>query len=1021
MSNVSEYLTQIQELTKKNLEILKAINQAFYTKAEHLNVNVDGETFIIPSYLSLENKINSLQDNFENLVSAPKTGEAAFDFNGNTQKIEMKGFSNAPKTALENVSQDQYIQFNIQKNQIFKDFCTPQPFVKIELTSLPTDIQEVNVKKIVPISQDLKDFLSNVIGTHVSYPYKYSDLLKQLYTYEANKDFVEYDSVYKLPIRGNLGTGTYKIMSIDKNWTDNDLDEHYILTLDNTSYYTKEGTIQNTLVPGQYFSCNRDRCRLLIEDVKLSSKSVQVKVVDGAYVDLTTYDMNVDLGELRFLPSQDWTNYKYINLSLEEDQFVVIFIAPINSGSLIQSDWGTGILFNTYNLSCEIDGITYYYKDYYDKFVNNVGDSLSGITDMFDLSLINFTEDQFNTLTQLTPSLDVNQIKVLEINKHLSNSATVREIYGLYDQKSQVKSDLQDTQNEIDSINDLLGSISFADTTQNRTVYEQQLNALEAKRKQLNTALSSLISEISNAATDTDTPLDNPKYRIRGFFDYTAVDELVKTTGARVAGIDVQYRYKNANKATGSATTIGKDGLFSDWCQMPSFLNKRRPKYEGVSTGFSYEFEGNTTNINEISFNQIDIPITQGETVDIRLRVIYNVGQPFVEVTSAWSDILNIEFPTEFKRNVSIQEIIDENIEDIKKNQFKGLMDEHGVIEHVDDKLVDQNITYFHQPEHIASGFYTDERRVIPLVDKLKDMESIIRTLTDEVLGTESSNIQVSISDSSHVSVLTPFSKTVHRVINYVDASKDVNGYTAETLDLSITNTSNHIVKLYSLFPGSSQVELNSNTRSKFDITDYINPTSDQAPYWGMPNGLPKDCMKPIQNQIIYFRMNNVYDGTPLYRSGQQTCKVNDFICSENTVVLQPTPWGATLYPVYEKLSNSNTNSVVSDLCVDPSSASSCKILQPGESIHVPLMFLYKLTNTNNHIQKTMSFDLRTSLYSDPINFMFTVDASYSGTTGDKLQQHTRKTKYNPVVVNTKSIQVPTDIRSTTKISKASR
>ena len=447
MSNVSEYLTQLQALTKKNLEILKALNQAFYTKSEHLSVVVDEESFIIPSYLALENRLNSLQDNFENLVNAPKTGEAAFDFNGNTQVIEMKGFSNTPARALSGVDRDQYAEFQVKKNQIFKDFCTPQPFIKIELTTLPTDIQEVNVKKVIPINKDLIDLVreylvetqSDTTINHISDSYKYSDLVKQLYGYEKEKDYIEYDTIYRLPVRDNTGTGTYRILNVVKNWTDNDLDEHYSLELDTVSYFTKEGTIQNTLAPGQYLTCNKDRCKLYIEDVKVSTKTIQVKVINGAYVDLVRFSDNAELGLLNFLPSQDWTNYKYINIPLEEDQFVLVFLAPINRGSLIQSDWGEGILFNTYNLSCEIDGVTYYYKDYYDKFVNNVGDTLTGITDMFDRSLVNFTEDQFNTITQYKPSIDKDRLKVLEINKHLSNSETVREIYGLYDQKVQTK------------------------------------------------------------------------------------------------------------------------------------------------------------------------------------------------------------------------------------------------------------------------------------------------------------------------------------------------------------------------------------------------------------------------------------------------------------------------------------------------------------------------------------------------------------------------------------------------------
>ena len=45
-SNLTEYLTQIQELTKKNFELLKALNNAFYTKSEHLSVTIDDTQYM---------------------------------------------------------------------------------------------------------------------------------------------------------------------------------------------------------------------------------------------------------------------------------------------------------------------------------------------------------------------------------------------------------------------------------------------------------------------------------------------------------------------------------------------------------------------------------------------------------------------------------------------------------------------------------------------------------------------------------------------------------------------------------------------------------------------------------------------------------------------------------------------------------------------------------------------------------------------------------------------------------------
>ena len=82
--SLTEYLTEIQELTKKNLEILKALNNSFYTKSEHLSVTIDNTNYVIPSFISLENKLNMLEDNLENLVNAQRTREAAFKFNSNT-------------------------------------------------------------------------------------------------------------------------------------------------------------------------------------------------------------------------------------------------------------------------------------------------------------------------------------------------------------------------------------------------------------------------------------------------------------------------------------------------------------------------------------------------------------------------------------------------------------------------------------------------------------------------------------------------------------------------------------------------------------------------------------------------------------------------------------------------------------------------------------------------------------------------------------------------------------------------
>ena len=41
MASVTEYLLQLQKLTQTNLDILQTLTDAFYTKQNHLNTNID--------------------------------------------------------------------------------------------------------------------------------------------------------------------------------------------------------------------------------------------------------------------------------------------------------------------------------------------------------------------------------------------------------------------------------------------------------------------------------------------------------------------------------------------------------------------------------------------------------------------------------------------------------------------------------------------------------------------------------------------------------------------------------------------------------------------------------------------------------------------------------------------------------------------------------------------------------------------------------------------------------------------
>ena len=859
MSSVTEYLSQLQTLTKKNLEILDAINSAFFTKKNHLSVNVGEANYVIPSFISLENKVNALEENFNNLIHSPSTGEAYFHVDGNTRSIHVNGYTHTPNSlVLNNVS-----DFKVFQNDIFKDFLTPVPYVNFNLSSIPSDIVSVNVKKVIPKNQELintfSKVLSKVEGNNTillsSTQYKYSELYKMLAIYKEDVDYIEYDTIMKLPVRQSIGNSIYVIDSIISDIVDDNLDNYITIKLKNNledpqyngslTYKAFNETIEKPLSIGDQL-ITFDGCgKMEITEIHSNTNTIVVRVMNGDFLNLigvNEYDYSKgisDLSKIKFFSPVDFDNDKYINIPLEEDRYVFVAIAPLNDRMNIQAPWGTGVMMDTTELK-NVDGLSF--GEYYSKNVQNIGDILFEITSMMTNSLTKFTGEEFKKMSEAKPSINTNDISVLHINKHLNNSTTVKNIRTLYSQKKRYNAELEEVQTKINEINKHLSTVSFDDTYNLRAAYVAQLSEYNNKKNELVTSITKVINEISTNVNEAEIPIENAKYRIRGFFDY---EEFINKSGLyylkdHINGIKVQYRYKTVNSEQGTATTLTKGFIFSDWNNMNSFISQKEPSYDSK---YSFALPANNNTKNEPSFNQIDIPISQGETVDIRLKVVYDFGYPFVETTSDWSDIVNIKFPDEFLKDVKILDIISENNNDIETNRFLNIIEGEGIPSHMNDKLIDQDKTYFHNPDNIASGFFTNERRMIPLKDKLLTMDNILTRLQDEILGSSTESLSVSIINGDMINNIYAW-QTNNVVVQPYDTFKGTStekdnlisngtynydektGIVSTILNLSIMNNSDHTVKLFSMFPGNRDTFLGSKINSKYDLKDYTSGTS---------------------------------------------------------------------------------------------------------------------------------------------------------------------------------------------------
>lgn len=1048
MSTITDYLIKIQDLTQQNLDILKTINDSFFTNKSYLKTSISGVDYTMPSFISLENKINALREDFENLVNAPKTGEAFFTLDGSTRAIEVRGYSTTPPSLeLKGTT-----KFGISENNIFKDFLTPVPYINFDLNKIPNDITSVVVKKVIPYNENLVNEFKTRVGTNISLPYTWGDMYKILSLYTKGDDYVEYDTIMKMPIRTSRGLGYYVVEQVINDSIDENLDEYLELKLrtdidsknysSTLSYKDFDETIEKMLKVGDKLLTYDDSAKLEIVEIQYVTNIIKVKVVNGEYLNLmvnatdTDIDSIPDNAKLKFFSSVDFENDKYIHVPLEEDQYIFIAIAPLNDRMNVQAPWGSGLLVDAFKLTNENENFETYYKEN----VRNIGDALNDLTGMMSEPLTKLNQSEYKELVEFKPTLTKDDLEVVQINSHLNTNETVKNIRTLYSQKKALKTQLDEIQSNIDSINDNLSRLAFDDTTNMRSIYTNQLNEYNKTKNELNTSISKIVGEISMNVNESEIPIENAKYHIRGF---CSVDE-----STPIRELVVQYRYKNLNNASGKAMTINSK-LFTDWNTMVGVTNKKTAKRNDGR--YTFELSEINNSINEPMCNQIDIPISQGESVDIRVKIVYDYGWPFVEISSDWSDIINIQFPTEFLKDVQILDIIEENNNDIETNRFNNIIKEAGITDHVNDKIVDQDITYYHNPSHIASGFYTSERRVIPLKDKLEDLTNIIAQLQDEVLGTSSEQLDVYLTVGEITKKLVPFQtnylypKSYSAVVGSAEsttttidkdsidknpvspiidihpglptdpqpiiptiAKSNVAGYLVEdgnvytTINIVLKNNSAHSVKLYPIFPGDVDNAVFDLKNTKFTKGDYsvydkasktgnnifmkydnyvgnIENLEDPYKTWETAKITPQNA-----NQFITFRLNNPYNGAPYYGTDNKDQQSGAELPSY-------TNDGAVLYPhLTQKNSLSQLDSIGSI---------SYKLLNPGESITIPLEAKYKLSSgASTSFNRTMSFDLRTSLYRDFMNYTFTVVFTKVTKVDNDIYSNNAVNEYNVVI-----------------------
>jgi len=422
-------------------------------------------------------------------------------------------------------------------------------------------------------------------------------------------------------------------------------------------------------------------------------------------------------------------NNKKVNISIGYDERNVIFIKPINiENNIVSRNWSLGSAYWTNDLrlsaNSSINGITM--EQFYIDYVYDYGVVIQDLV----------AKKIPNSLGATPPVsvLDLNNFKVVQINKHLTDTPDSNALKQKHNYQQSLKSELEQIETALkERYNKKISSGLISGSTKNK--YQTEYDELEIKKFNKMKLLSSATNEILALSNNPLSKVD-PSFRVRGFW---AMPSSVVTSGTQpqeVVQFRIQYRYlskdgKETPIETFKVNETNEKAAFSNWVEFKTDARKR--VYDKVTGSYSWEIQ-DIANSETFNINQLDIPIKPNEKVEIRIKSISEAGWPESPLESDWSNIITVEFPNDLVNVLNQNDNFLKNAaaEDLKM-KLNSELAAKGLDEHLKDTIVNNNVTYHHEASTIASGFKDENNLILSLLDHLKRQDDRIKALEEKI------------------------------------------------------------------------------------------------------------------------------------------------------------------------------------------------------------------------------------------------------------------------------------------------
>jgi len=734
-------LEQIAVLNKNSVEIISKLSDVVGSKdssitVKYLNNDGDQTQYQLPSVGYLKNEIEIANSNIKKLSGLDSETSIIINSNNSSKKIKSVELNREPNKITPLTS---YIdKFSQNTNWFFENLINPLLTVKIDLGDKLDD----SVTKILS-KRHIVQFEKDLDGKYTNNGLSSKNDFETNFLYKNNVSILEFEKWLNNPtnigvIKGNDSLYIDEDM-FDVNYKEIQYKGYFSVikyetdTLNNKIWYHINSII--------YYDKNNNQKTLAVGDILATSKKTSYtkwRIVE-VNISSSLYRLNLEriegydplpIGTNVIEYYSPLTSNNNIKISIGFDEYNMIFLKSINTdNSIISSTWSNGISFYSNDLTLETDK-NVSMSDFY---LNTVSDYGSILKDMVEKQI----PTKFASKPNI-PELYPENFKVIQINKHLTDTKNYKNLKKLHSQKNSIKSRIGQINDSIIEKNKELNTKQFKSISE-RSKSHNELKELIIKQESDTKLYSSYVSQITNSVSDNSSL---PKFRVRGFWD---IPEPVRKEGSKlqeVIGFEIQWRYgsKFGTQNTTEGYEIKKDingnilkktGYFSEWNRLKTDIRKRT--YDEINGQWVWEIE-DISDADTPNINQLDLSIKQNEKVEVRIRSISEVGYPDSLIMSDWSEIQTIEFPDELSDVLGDSEfILKEASQEEVKVQFENELSAKGVNKHIQDSYYVNEEYVAHIDNSIATSFKDEFGNTISLYNYLKKLTDKISILEEKI------------------------------------------------------------------------------------------------------------------------------------------------------------------------------------------------------------------------------------------------------------------------------------------------